>query len=237
MLEWRLVKNIEYTIEDFYWTKRSASTQLLQNRVVLFRLFDKIVFPSSKLNAVNLPPDSLWMSDDNLSCFPAKSWTAFVTTSINAKSICFFSCWDRRPFGNVYREFDVLDSSICKDTFFLSSALSDSGNILHFRFLQHPQAQYNRTPYAETEFAKSKCLPWLWPISCSFSFLPPLPKQPGRNRGQAVGGGANRAPRTTGHRWLGLEGSQLSCNLPASLVWCFFLGGRVMFFSTWASSC
>lgn len=90
MLEWRLVKNIEYTIEDFYWTKRSASTQLLQNRVVLFRLFDKIVFPSSKLNAVNLPPDSLWMSDDNLSCFPAKSWTAFVTTSINAKSICFF---------------------------------------------------------------------------------------------------------------------------------------------------
>ena len=220
MLEWRLVKNIAYTImEDFYWIKHSASAQLLQNRVVLFSLLDAIAFPSSKLNAVNLPPDSLWMSD-NLSCLPAKSWTAFVTTSVNANSICFFHVGTDRPFGNFYRVFGVLDSSICKDTFFLSSALSDSGNT---PFQISPTSLGTVQPHAIRwdRIRKIACLSWLWPISCSFSFLPPLPKQPGGNLGQAVGGGANRAPRTTGHRWLGLEGSQLSCNLPASLVWCF----------------
>ena len=57
MLEWRLVKSIDYPFEGSYWTKRSGSAQRLQKRVVLFRLCDKIVFPSSKLNAVNLPRD------------------------------------------------------------------------------------------------------------------------------------------------------------------------------------
>ena len=73
--------------------------------------------------------------------------------------------------------------------------------ILHFRFLQHPQAQYSHG----TEFAKSHVSPgYLMFIQVLASPPKTIGCLPGRNLGQAVGGGANRAPRTMGHRWLGL---------------------------------
>ena len=124
-----------------------------------------------------------------------------------------------------------LIAAFSKTCFFLSSVLSDSGNT---PFQVSPTSPGTVQPYAGTEFDKIACLPWVLPISCSFRFLPPLLKRsgclPGRNLGQAVGGGANRAPRTTGHRWLGL-GNRPSYHATSQhlLFDVFFLGGLQSF--------
>lgn len=125
-----------------------------------------------------------------------------------------------------------LIAAFSKTCFFLSSVLSDSGNT---PFQVSPTSPGTVQPYAGTEFDKNRMSPlgiaYLMFIQVLASppktirlFARPKPWPSGWRRCKQSS--KNNGPQVA-WAW---ESSQLSCNLPASLVWCFFLGG--CFFST-----